>query len=101
MTEAVGQAIGEYSNGILDETEAMIAATAAELREDFSWQIDQLRAELSGQVDLVHTQGAETRAEVEKILARRRRAKSAKPSSWDKGWSGYLAGKNSTQGGDR
>ena len=22
-------------------------------------------------------------------------------SSWDKGWSGYLAGKNSTQGGDR
>ena len=20
---------------------------------------------------------------------------------WDKGWSGYLAGKNSTQGGDR
>jgi hypothetical protein len=21
--------------------------------------------------------------------------------SWDKGWSGYLAGKNSTQGGDR
>jgi len=25
---------------------------------------------------------------------------SANPS-WDKGWSGYLAGKNSTQGGDR
>jgi len=22
-------------------------------------------------------------------------------SSWDKGWSGYLAGKNSTPGGDR
>jgi L-ascorbate metabolism protein UlaG (beta-lactamase superfamily) len=22
-------------------------------------------------------------------------------ASWDKGWSGYLAGKNSTQGGDR
>ena len=21
--------------------------------------------------------------------------------SWDRGWSGYLAGKNSTQGGDR
>ena len=21
--------------------------------------------------------------------------------SWDKGWNGYLAGKNSTQGGDR
>jgi L-ascorbate metabolism protein UlaG (beta-lactamase superfamily) len=21
--------------------------------------------------------------------------------SWDKGWSGYLAGKNSTQGGER
>jgi L-ascorbate metabolism protein UlaG (beta-lactamase superfamily) len=21
--------------------------------------------------------------------------------SWDKGWSGYLAGQNSTQGGDR
>jgi L-ascorbate metabolism protein UlaG (beta-lactamase superfamily) len=22
-------------------------------------------------------------------------------ASWDKGWSGYVAGKNSTQGGDR
>ena len=36
-----GQAIGECGNGIFDETEAMIAATAAELREELSRQIDQ------------------------------------------------------------
>jgi hypothetical protein len=78
MVEIVGQALGGYGDGLLDEVETMIAATAAELREEFARQIDQLRAELSGRIDLVHTQGTELRPELEKIIAKKRRARAAR-----------------------
>jgi hypothetical protein len=84
LTEAIGGAIAEYGDGLGDgiiaDVERMIAATAAELREEFSRQIDQLRAELSGRIDSTQTHGAELKAELEKIIARRRRTKTAKPS---------------------
>jgi hypothetical protein len=76
--EVVGGAIGEYGNGLLDEIEATIAATAAELREEFARQIDQLRAELSGRIDSTQTHGAELKAQLDEIIARRRRTKAAK-----------------------
>jgi hypothetical protein len=84
LTEAIGGALAEYGDGLGDEliaqVESMIAATAAELREEFSRQIDQLRAELSGRIDSTQTHGAELKAELDKIVARRRRTKAAKPN---------------------
>jgi hypothetical protein len=80
MVEAVGQAIGEHGNGLLGEIETMIAATAAELREEFARAIDQLRSELSGRIDSTQTHGAELKAQLEVLLAKRRRAKAAKPN---------------------
>jgi hypothetical protein len=78
LTEAIGQALAGYGDGLGDEliaqVESMIAATAAELREEFSRQI----AELSGRIDSTQTHGAELKAELEKIIARKRRAKAAK-----------------------
>jgi hypothetical protein len=78
LTEAFGGALAEYGDGLLDEIETMIAATAAELREEFARQIDQLRSEFSNRIDLVHTQGSEPRAQLEQVIARKRRAKAAK-----------------------
>src|SRR5262249_187831 len=78
LAEAFGGALGEYGDGLFDEVETMIGAVAAELREEFARQIDQLRGEFSNRVDLVHTQGAELRAELEKVIARKRRVKAAK-----------------------
>jgi hypothetical protein len=61
------------------------------LREEFGRQIEQLRDELSGKIDeianesaanvaLIHSQGEKLKAELEKIVARRRRARTAKPN---------------------
>jgi hypothetical protein len=78
MSEIVGGALGEYGNQLADEllgqVERMIAATAAELRDEFSRQIDQLRAELSGRIDSTQTHGA---AQLDEIIAKRRRARTA------------------------
>jgi hypothetical protein len=83
MTEAIGGAIAEYGDGLGDsiiaDVEAMIAATAAELRDEFARAIDQLRIELSGRIDSTQTHGAELKAELDKIIARRKRARAAKP----------------------
>jgi transposase-like protein len=50
------------------------------LRTEFGGQIDQLRNELSARIDLAHTQGNELRAQLETIIAKKRRAKAAKPN---------------------
>jgi hypothetical protein len=77
-TEAVGQALAEYGDelgdSIIDDVRGMIEAAVAELRDEFAKQID----ELSGRIDSTQTQGAELKAELDKIIARRRRAKAAK-----------------------
>src|SRR5262245_39714505 len=84
MTEAIGGAIAEYGDGLGDElladVEGMIAAAVAELREEFSRQIDQLRTELSGRIDSTQTHGAELKAQLDAIIAKRKRAKAAKPN---------------------
>jgi hypothetical protein len=84
MSQAIGGAIAEYGDGVGDgiiaDVERMIAATAAELKEEFARQIAELKAELSGRIDSTQTQGAELKAELDKIIARRRRAKAAKPN---------------------
>jgi hypothetical protein len=82
MTEAIGGALAEYGDGLGDsiiaDVERMIAATAAELKEEFARQIAELKAELSGRIDQTQAHSAEVKAEVEKILARRKRTKAAK-----------------------
>jgi hypothetical protein len=89
MVEIVGQALGEYCNGILDQVETMIGAVAAEIREDFGRQIDQLRAELLGWIDemanesaanvaLIHGQGERLKAQLEAVIAKKTRANAAK-----------------------
>jgi hypothetical protein len=82
MVEAVRQAMGEHGNGLLDEVEAMIAATAHQLREEFAEQLAQLRAELSGRIDSTQTHGAELKAQLDAVIARRKRTKAAKPSAF-------------------
>jgi hypothetical protein len=86
MVEIIGESIGEYGNQLLDEIETTIAATASELREEFSRQIDQLRAELSetanesaANVALIHSQGEKLKAQLEEVIAKRTRTKAAKP----------------------
>jgi hypothetical protein len=84
MSQAIGGAIAEYGDGLGDsiiaDVENMIAATAAELRDEFSRQIAELKAELSGKIDQTQTHGAELKAQLDAIVARRRRAKAAKPN---------------------
>jgi hypothetical protein len=72
MVEAIGQAIGQHGDGLLDEVEAMIAAAVDHLRAEFAGQIDQLRNELSGQIN---TQGSELRAQLQEIIAKKKRAR--------------------------
>jgi len=80
IVEAVGQALGEHGNAIIGEVEQMIAAAVdqvrSELRAEFAGQI----SELSARIDLAHTQGNELRAQLEEIIAKKRRAKAAKPN---------------------
>jgi hypothetical protein len=79
VLEVVGQALGEYGDGLLGDVETMIAQAAdqvrAELRVEFARQLDGLRGQ-------IHTQGNELRAELEKIIAKKARArtKGAKPN---------------------
>jgi hypothetical protein len=78
MSEIVGSAIGEIRNETLDEVEGMIAAAVnqlrAELRVEFSRQLDGLR----GQID---AQGNELRSRLEEVIAKKRRTKdAAKPN---------------------
>jgi hypothetical protein len=82
MVEAVGEAIGEHGNGLLTEVEGMIAQAADQLRAEinklraeFAIQIDQLRNELSVRIDSAHTQGNELRAQLEEIIAKKKRAR--------------------------
>jgi hypothetical protein len=78
MSEIIGGAIAEYGDelgdSIVADVERMIAATAAELREEFSRQI----AELSSRIDSTQTHGAELKAQLDAIIAKRKRAKAAK-----------------------
>jgi hypothetical protein len=70
MVEAVGQAIGETRNEILDEIEQTITQaidqTRNEMRAEFAKQIDQLRAELAAGLTV---QGARLRSELEAVIA--------------------------------
>jgi chorismate mutase len=74
MTEAIGEALGEHGNKLLDESRDDDRGGCNQLRAEHAEQLDQLRA----QIDLAHTQGAELRAELENIIAKRKRAKAAK-----------------------
>src|SRR5262245_12612480 len=89
LTEAIGGAIAEYGDdlgdSIIADVERMIAATAAELKEEFARQIAELKAELSGRIDSTQTHGAELKAELEKIVARRKRGRAAKPNGGEQG----------------
>ena len=78
MVEAVGQAIGTYGNDVIAEVEQMIAAAVEQLRAEFAAQIERVANEFSGQMDLVHTQGAELRAQLEEVIAKKKRTKAAK-----------------------
>jgi hypothetical protein len=84
MNEAIGGAIAEYGDqlgdGIIADVERMIAAMAAELKDEFARQIAELKAELSCRIDSTQTHSAEVKAEVETILAKRKRARAAKPN---------------------
>jgi hypothetical protein len=76
MSEVIGEAIGEVNNSTLDEVETLIAKTADQLREE----INQMRVEFFKRLDLVRGQGVELRAEIEKIAAKKRRARSTAAS---------------------
>jgi hypothetical protein len=102
LTEATGQAIGEVRDEIFDEIERLITQAVDKLRVElcieFSRQLealrlradtqstdlraatDQMRDEFFKRLDLVRGQGTELRAELEKIAARKRRARSAAAS---------------------
>jgi hypothetical protein len=77
MNEVVGEAIGTYGNQLLDEVETMIAKAVDKARAE-------LRAEVAEAVGLlrrhVDTQGSDLRAELEKVIARKQRARAAKPN---------------------
>jgi hypothetical protein len=85
MSQAIGGAIAEYGDGLGDgiiaDVENMIAATAAELKEEFARQIAELKAELSGRIDSTQTHGAELKAQLDAIITRKRRARAAKPTA--------------------
>jgi hypothetical protein len=78
MTEVIGQALAEYGDGIITEIEQKIAAAADRVRADLRAEFAQAIGLLRRQID---TQGSELRAELEKIIAKRRRAKAAATSN--------------------
>jgi hypothetical protein len=81
MSEVIGTAIGEINNQTLDEVERLIAQAAEQIKKDLRAEINQMREVFFKRFDLVRGQGVELRAELEKIiLARKRRAKAAKPN---------------------
>ena len=78
MTEAIGGAIAEYGNELGDSIIADVERMIAEAKEEFARQIAELKAELSGRIDSTQTHGAELKAQLEAIIAKKRRAKAAK-----------------------
>jgi hypothetical protein len=78
MSEIVGSAIGEVRNETLDETEQLIAQAAEQIKSGLRAEIDQMRVECFKRLDLVRGQGVELQAELDKIIAKKRRAKAAK-----------------------
>jgi hypothetical protein len=87
MTEAFGEALGEYGNQLLGDVETMVAAKTAEIREEFGRRVDQLRAELSelanesaANISLIHGQGERLKAELEAVIAKKTRTRAAKPN---------------------
>ena len=92
MVEAVGEAIGEYGEGLLDKVEQMIDAAVAtaveQLRAEFTRELEQLRSELAQQgtelfasVATVHGQGERLKAELEAVIAKKTRAKATRANS--------------------
>jgi hypothetical protein len=77
MSEVIGSAIGEYGNQTLDEVETLIAKAADQIKTELREEIGQMREEFFKRLDLVRGQGVELKAELEKIAARKRRARSA------------------------
>jgi hypothetical protein len=71
LTEAIGCAIAEYGNELFAEFEGVIDQLRTELNAELANQ----RNELSARIDSAHTQGNELRAQLEAIIAKKRRAK--------------------------
>jgi hypothetical protein len=75
VLEVVGQALGTYGNEVVAKVETMIAQAVdqvrTELRAELANQLDRLRS----QIDSVHTQGNELRAQLEEIIAKKKRAR--------------------------
>jgi hypothetical protein len=80
MSEIVGKALGQYGDELFSEIEVAIATAVDQLRTELRAEIEQLRSELSGRIDSTQTHGAELRAELEKVIARKRARKAAKPN---------------------
>jgi hypothetical protein len=78
LTEATGTALAEIRDDALDEVEKLIAAAVEQLRAEFSGQLAQLRCQTD-------TLGGELKAQLEKIIARKRRAKAAKTNGSNHG----------------
>jgi hypothetical protein len=76
ITEAAGQALAEVRDAALDEAERLIAAAVAELRAEFAGQLAQLRSQAD-------TLGGELKAQLEQIIARKRRAPKAAKANGD------------------
>jgi hypothetical protein len=79
MSEVIGEAIGEVNNQTLDEVEQLIAQAAGQIKTELREEIGQMREEFFKRLDLVRGQGAELKTELDKIVARRKRARAAKP----------------------
>jgi hypothetical protein len=81
MVEIVGQALGEYGNQhgdeLLAEVRQLTEAAGNQLREEFTHELNQLRNEIAIQGDRINTHGAELKAQLDEIIARKRRARTA------------------------
>jgi hypothetical protein len=89
QAEVIGSALGEYGNQLADdliaEIRPMIEEAIEGLRGEFTRQIDALRSDFTSQatelfesVAVVSTEGQRLKAELDKIAARRKRARAAK-----------------------
>jgi hypothetical protein len=92
VLEVVGQALGQYGDGLLGEVETMIAAAANQLRAEIlaelANQVDHLRAELAAQSDHFQAEftahGARLRSESEEaIAAKKARGRKARGTPCD------------------
>jgi hypothetical protein len=84
MSEAVGSAIGEIRSEMYDEIERMIAQAIeklrAETRIEASRSLEHLRCQIFAQINVMQKDSGELRTKLEEVIARRRRARSAKPN---------------------